>query len=92
MLLSERMAFTKALKATAAKLRTCRDKLEAGLQEDPAKSELLREYNTGPDKVAVLRPLLPKLFKLDMATATGGAVKNMKWKTFLQLPTSIKFV
>ena len=66
MLLSERMAFTKALKATAAKLRTCRDELEAGLQEDPAKSELLREYNTGPDKVAVLRPLLPKLFKLDM--------------------------
>ncbi|KAK7440776.1 hypothetical protein VKT23_016852 [Stygiomarasmius scandens] len=82
MLLSERMAFTKALKATAAKLRTCRDELEAGLQEDPAKSELLREYNTGPDKVAVLRPLLPKLFKLDMAVATGGAVKNMKWKTF----------
>ncbi|KAK7433796.1 hypothetical protein VKT23_020565 [Stygiomarasmius scandens] len=67
---------------TAAKLRTCCDELEAGLQEDPAKSELLREYNTGPDKVAVLRPLLPKLFKLDMATATGGAVKNMKWKTF----------
>ncbi|KAK7444538.1 hypothetical protein VKT23_015216 [Stygiomarasmius scandens] len=82
MLLSERTAFTKALKATAAKLRTCRDELEAGLEEDPAKSELLREYNTGPDKVAVLRPLLPKLFKLDMASATGGAVKNMKWKTF----------
>ncbi|KAK7464953.1 hypothetical protein VKT23_006161 [Stygiomarasmius scandens] len=82
MLLSERTAFTKALKATAAKLRTCRDELEARLEEDPAKSELLREYNTGPDKVAVLQPLLPKLFKLDMATATGGAVKNMKWKMF----------
>ncbi|KAK7435303.1 hypothetical protein VKT23_019748 [Stygiomarasmius scandens] len=85
MMLLEKVAFMKELKATAAKLRTCRDGIEAGLQEDPVKTALLREYNQGPDKAAVLRPLLPKLFKLDLMEAMDNVVKSMKWQTFLRV-------
>ncbi|KAK7459486.1 hypothetical protein VKT23_009469 [Stygiomarasmius scandens] len=88
MMSAEKTFLTKDLKSNAAKLRTYRDKIQAGLEEDPVKSQLLQEYNSGPNKVAVLRPLLPKLLKLDLAEATDNVVKNMKWKSFLSVARS----
>ncbi|KAK7441217.1 hypothetical protein VKT23_016698 [Stygiomarasmius scandens] len=85
MMLSEKTVFIKELKTTAAKLRMCRDEIDAGLEDDPVKTELLREYEQGPDRAAVLRSLLPKLFKLDLAEATDNVVKSMKWLTFLRV-------
>ncbi|THU82159.1 hypothetical protein K435DRAFT_808512 [Dendrothele bispora CBS 962.96] len=82
MMRTEKEAFTKNLKSTAAKLRTVHDEIEAGLTEDQAKSSIIAAYREDPTAVKVLRPLLPRILGVDIAEATNNTVDKMRWQDF----------
>ncbi|THU86823.1 hypothetical protein K435DRAFT_867884 [Dendrothele bispora CBS 962.96] len=88
MMRSEKAAFSKGLKATAAKLRTVHEEIKNGLVENQTKSSIITAYREDPTAVKILRPLLPRILGVDIAEATDNALDKMRWHNFGRLAIS----
>ncbi|THU76306.1 hypothetical protein K435DRAFT_879397 [Dendrothele bispora CBS 962.96] len=82
MMCAEEVSFQKTLTSNAAKLHFYCDHLAEGLEEDPAKSAIIREYHTNPTGVNNLRPLVPRIFANDLVEITKNPKMKMHWNTF----------